>query len=136
MGRSISSNRRSAHLWTRICWNQWPRDLSRRPERRVACHANEERSADEDAPPIVPFCTTVQLAQSYLLRQFQRADVLDHRLAPPVDVRPLAVANTVLVTRHVDHVTLPFRAGHGIVSLFVSDDNQAVVLLLLVQALH
>ena len=68
------------------------------------------------------------------MRQLQRADVLDRRFAPTVDVRPLAVAHAVLVTRHVDYVALPFRAAYGIVRLFVGDDDQTVVVLLLVQA--
>ena len=56
-------------------------------------------------------------------------DVLDDRLAPAVDVRPLAVADAVLVAGHVDHVALALRRGHRVVRLLVGDDDQAVVLL-------
>jgi hypothetical protein len=68
-----------------------------------------------------------------LRRPLQRADVLDDRLAPAVDVRPLAIANAVLVAGHVDHVALAARRGHRVVRLLVGDDDQAIVAALLVQ---
>src|SRR4029077_16964524 len=77
--------------------------------------------------PIVPF-TLIQTHQLrggayappglvHPLRQLQRADVLDDGFRPAIDVRPLAVADTVLIRRHVDHVTLLLRRGYGIVCL-------------------
>src|SRR5579871_2209352 len=68
-----------------------------------------------------------------LLRRLQRADVLDHRLAPAVDVRPLAVADAVLVAGHVDHIALAARRWHRVVRLLVGDDDQAIVAVLLIQ---
>src|SRR5580698_4128900 len=65
-------------------------------------------------------------------RPLQRADVLDNRLSPAVDVRPLAVANAVLVAGHVDHVTFTLRPRHGVVRLLVSDRDQAIAAVLLI----
>ena len=37
-------------------------------------------------------------------RLLQSADVLDDRLTPAINMRPLAVAHAVLVAGHIDHV--------------------------------
>src|SRR6516225_8898338 len=91
----------------------------------------------------------------------QFADVLDDRLAPAVDMCPRAVADPVPVAGYIDHVsTTPasqkpafgklrtpglllgtphtLRAGRGnaIVRLLVSDDDQTIVAVLLVQLSH
>src|SRR5437016_1224772 len=81
--------------------------------------------ADED----VRHCT-----KSSSWRLLQRADVLNDRLAPAVNVRPLAVADAVLVAGHIDHIALALRRGYSVVRLLVGDNDQAIVALLLVQA--
>src|SRR6266851_3101792 len=58
-----------------------------------------------------------------------RADVLDDRLAPSIDVHPAPVTNAVLVAGHVDHVTTRLRAGHGVVRLLVGQHDQTIVVL-------
>ena len=57
----------------------------------------------------------------------QRPDVLNDRLGPAIDVRPLAVAHAVLVRRHVDHVPVSLRLRNRVMRLFVGDNDQAVV---------
>jgi hypothetical protein len=48
-------------------------------------------------------------------------------------VRPLAVADAVVVTGDVDHVSLALRRGNRVVRLLVGDDDQAIVTILLIQ---
>src|SRR5882724_12702186 len=62
-------------------------------------------------------------------RRLGRADVLDHRIAPAVDMHPLAVTHSVLEAGHVDHVATRLGVRHGVVRLLVRDHDQAVVLL-------
>ena len=45
-------------------------------------------------------------------RSLQRADVLDNRLAPAIDVRPLAVADAVLIERHRLLIRIPSSKRH------------------------
>src|SRR5882762_1683948 len=63
-----------------------------------------------------------------LSRRFQRTDVLHNGVTPAVDVRPWAVADTVLVAGNIDHVALASRPRHMIVSLLVRDYDDPVVL--------
>src|SRR6185312_9925729 len=49
------------------------------------------------------------------------ADVLNHRFAPAIDVRPGAVADTVAGAGYVDHVSLAARRGDTVVRLLVGD---------------
>ena len=44
-------------------------------------------------------------------------DVAEHRLAPPIDVGPLAVPDAVLVRGDVDHVPTPLRRRQALVAL-------------------
>lgn len=55
--------------------------------------------------------------------QLRGANALDNSLAPAVDVRPRAVADTVLVAGYVEHVAAPARARYSIMCLFVCDNN-------------
>ena|SRR6185369_9245732 len=45
--------------------------------------------------------------------RFQFPDILDHRLTPAVDVRPLTVANAVLEAGNVDQVSLALSMTNG-----------------------
>src|SRR5206468_291635 len=47
----------------------------------------------------------------------RRRDITEHRLAPPIDVGPLAVPDAVLVRRDVDHVPTPLRRRQALVAL-------------------
>src|SRR5579862_6306485 len=60
----------------------------------------------------------------------KRADVLDNSFTPAVDVRPCAIADTILVACYVDHITAPARARHAIMRLFIRDNDDPVVFLL------
>src|SRR5580704_13510958 len=53
-----------------------------------------------------PGCDTRPLNSVDPLRLFERADVLDDRIAPAIDIHPLAIANSVLVAGHIDYVRL------------------------------
>src|SRR6185312_3072130 len=55
------------------------------------------------------------------------ADVLNHRFAPAIDVRPCAVADTVAGAGYVDHVSLAARRGNAVVRLLVGDHDDPVV---------
>src|ERR1700733_1707730 len=63
-----------------------------------------------------------------LSSRFQRTDVFDNGLTPSVDVRPWTIADTGLVASNIDHVALPSRSWHMIVSLLVRDHDDPVIL--------
>src|SRR5271168_4252143 len=51
----------------------------------------------------------------------QLPDVLNHRLAETIDMRPPAVAHPVAVAGYIDHVTPPPRVSDRVVGLLVGN---------------
>src|ERR1700679_1847885 len=58
---------------------------------------------------------------------FEAANVIDNRLAPAIDVRPGAIADTIARTRYVDHVAACLRRRHTVMRLLIGDHDDAVI---------
>src|SRR5580700_2814314 len=65
-----------------------------------------------------------------LSNRLDRPDVFNDGLAPAIDVRPGAVAYSVAIAGHVDHISAStLRRGNAVVRLLVSNNNEAVAVL-------
>src|ERR1700722_6028973 len=58
---------------------------------------------------------------------FEATNIIDNRLAPAVDMRPGAIADTVSCARYIHHIAASVRSRHPVVRLLIGDYDDAVI---------